>query len=276
MTVDVRRSRRVQFDLLVALVQRDVRVRFRHSFAGMAWAFMMPLATLAIYAFAFRLVLRIEPPVGEATALRNYAMFLLPALLGWTMFQDGLNAATTAISANGQLVERIRTQRALLVVSAIASIAILSAIEFMVVFLLLMSLRPGFVWVGPASIGCLALLLAFTTGLGLCIAPISARYRDFQQLTTLALRLLFFLVPIIYPWSLVPERAELLSVAVPVRATLSLNPMVHYTQALRDLLYHGVLPSLFTTSAMIGWAAASLGVGWMLFSRYEGRLAEYL
>ena len=110
--------------------------------------------------------------------------------------------------------------------------------------------------------------------LGLLLSAANVYFRDVKHFVNIAIQLLFYSAPIVYPVTVVPIRREVLGVDVPVRFIYRLNPLVRFIEAFRDLLYNLRFPSVVTMLYLTAWAAGTLFLGLKLFGRLEPRLAE--
>jgi ABC-type polysaccharide/polyol phosphate export permease len=128
----------------------------------------------------------------------------------------------------------------------------------------------------PLVVGVMALQALLVLGLGLLMSVCNVYFRDTRHLIGIALQLWFYLTPIVYPVTLVPERMELAGVDLPARTLYSLNPMVRFTEIYRNMLYDLRLPELGDVAYVAAVAAVALALGAAVFSRLEGRLAEEL
>jgi lipopolysaccharide transport system permease protein len=130
-------------------------------------------------------------------------------------------------------------------------------------------------WLVPL-LAVVVLQVVFVTGVALALSVLNVYFRDVQHLFGIFLQFWFYATPIVYPLSVVPRRADILGLDVPVRTLYDLNPMVRFVEAYRDSLYHLRLPSLGTMTYLLVVSVATLVVGLVVFRRFEPRLAEEL
>jgi lipopolysaccharide transport system permease protein len=114
----------------------------------------------------------------------------------------------------------------------------------------------------------------FVLGLALLFSALNVYFRDVKHFVSLALKILFYTVPIVYPVSLVPKHKDVAGWDIPVRALYELNPLVPLTECYRDVLYDLRFPDLGNLAYVAAWALALVSFGWWIFSRLEPRLAE--
>lgn len=214
--------------LLWALVCRHVNARYRGSMLGFVWSFLNPLCLIAVYSLVFQYYIRFD-------GTPHYTLFLFAGLLPWIWFSSGLIEATGAISGGGSLVTKAMFPPHILpIVSILTNLAnFLFAIPLLIGVMLYSGIIPG------AEILLLPVVilveLIFMAGLALGLSAINVHYRDVQHILGNVMSLWFFLCPIIYPVSNVPER---------FKATLLLNPVALFTEMYHAILLEGAMPQL--------------------------------
>jgi lipopolysaccharide transport system permease protein len=238
-------------DLLFMLVVRDMRLRYKRSWLGVGWTLLNPLAQLLVFYFIFNAVLPLNVP--------HYSSFLFTGILVWNWFQSTLLLATGAIVDHRELIKQPGFPSAILPVATVISnlIHFLLALPILFVFLMM----DG----SPLTISVVALPLVIsiqfilTLGIAYLVATFHVTFRDTQYLLGVLLQLVFFLTPIFYNASVIPDRYQTL---------YRLNPMVHLTEAYRTLLMRGELPNNLMALFFLGVIAiALLLLGYVIFKR---------
>lgn len=262
--------------LLANLTLRELRAKYKRSLLGWSWSLLNPLAIMVIYTLVFRFFLRIDPPRGSPSGLTSFPLFLLCGLLPWNFFVNGTLGSIDSLVANANLIKKTYFPRELLVASQVASWLVSLLIEMLlltVVFLVVGNMVLPYL---PVLAVLLLVLAFFVTGLSLALSALNVYFRDVKHLVNILLQLWFYLTPILYPISLVPERAQLAGADLPARAIYNLNPMVGFIEAIRDCLYHVRLPSAADLATLLVVSAASFLTGLFLFKRLDPRFAEEL
>jgi lipopolysaccharide transport system permease protein len=182
-------------ELLLFLIWRDVKIRYKQTAIGAAWAVLQPVAVMGAFAFALGRV------AGSPGAAVPYWLFVLCGLVPWTFFAAVLTQSGRSVVNNQQLVGTVYFPRLLLPLSA----AGLAGVDFLVGFGLLLvaaacvGFGPGWgVLLVPVVAGVLALL---SLGLGVIFAALTVKYRDFRVVVPLLVQLGMFLTPAIYDQS---------------------------------------------------------------------------
>jgi ABC-type polysaccharide/polyol phosphate export permease len=263
-------------ELLGNLVLRELRGKYKGTALGWFWSLLNPLAATLIFTVVFGAILRVTPTVG-AGGVQNYTVFLLCGLLPWNYFSGVVNAGMNAMLDNANLIKKTSFPRYLLVLAASISLFVTFAIEMAVlaVVLLVVGVNP-LLWLVPAVV-LMLLLAAFATGIALMLSVANVYFRDAAHVVTIGLQVLFYATPVIYPLSLVQDVSpDSLVARLHIDKIYFANPLVHYVEAFRDVLYEHDVPGLGTTAFVVLSAVASLGIGWLVFNRFAGRLAEEL
>ncbi len=263
-------------ELLTNLTLRDLRSQYKRSTLGWAWSLLNPLATMAIYTLVFGMLLKVAPPVGDPSGLRNFALFLLCGLLPWTFFSGTVSTSIESLIGNSNLIKKVYFPREVLVASTVFALDVTFLIELgLLSTVLLLFGNMVLPWL-PVALVIVAVQTVFVLGVGLTLAVLNVYFRDIKHLVTILLQFLFYATPIVYPVALVPKRAMVLGLDVPVRFIYRMNPMVRFVEAYRDCLYNLRFPSLETTLYLAFWASFSFVVGVWMFGKFEPRLAEEL
>ncbi|MGI8685253.1 MAG: ABC transporter permease [Acidimicrobiales bacterium] len=263
-------------ELMGNLTLRELRSKYKRSLLGWAWSLLNPLATMLVYTLVFGFFLAVTPPRGEPSGLKNFAFYLMCGLLAWNFFTAGVMGSIGTLIGNANLVKKTYFPRELLVGSLVASGVVSFLIEVSLLSVALLLFGNVVLPFLPVALLLVCLLTLFTLGLGLAFSVLNVYFRDVQHLVNILFQVWFYLTPIVYPISLVPDRARIFGRILPARALFELNPMVGFVESFRDLLYNLRMPPLGTLVYLTCVSLAVFGAGLYLFGRLEGRLAEEL
>ena len=250
-------------ELLSTLTIRDLKVRYKNSALGIAWSLLNPLLMMVVFTLVYMVLL------GQANR-PDYS-----GLLPWNFFSASVMAGTGSILNNGHLIKKIYFPRAVLptsiVLSNLVNFLIALPVYFGMALLLGVHFTPYVIWL-PIVI---VVQLVFTLGISLFLASINVFYRDVQHIMEVLMLAWFFLTPVIWDVSMLPQSKMILGMDVPVQRLLYiLNPMASIIASYRDVLYHG---------RSIGWdfflrtiitAVLMLVIGFVVFNHLKGRFAE--
>lgn len=250
-----------KFRLLVyALVSRHLRARYRGSLLGFMWSFLNPLCLIAVYSLVFQYYIRFEMEESY-----NYTIFMFVGLLPWIWFSSGTMEATSSISGGGSLITKAIFPAHILPIVSIATnlVHFLLALPLLLVLMLFYGMTPGLSFLLLPVI--ILLQLLFMTGFSLIVSSLNVYYRDIQHILGNLMTLWFFLCPIIYPASQVPERFQI---------SLSLNPMARIIQLYQTILLDGGIPSLRSLLILLGFGLIIFYIGCLVFNAYRDQFAE--
>lgn len=249
-------------ELLYFLVWRDIKVRYKQTAIGAAWAVLQPLLTMAIF-WMFLGKLAHLPSDGLP-----YPVFYFAGLVPWTYFAYSLNFATNTVVSNQALLTKVYFPRLILPVSAVLS----GLVDFAIGFVFLIAIVLGYHIVPGASILWLPLLLLLAVctalGVGLWLSALNALYRDVRYVIAFLVQFWMFASPVMYPSTLVSQR-------YPRFAWLyGLNPMAGVIDGFRwALTGHGQAPGLLLLASAVAVSIILIS-GLMFFRRMEGTMAD--
>lgn len=244
-------------DLLKNLVSRDFKTRYKRSYLGILWSLLNPLLIIMVYTLAFDYIMKIR--------VKNFPMFFMCGYLPWSYLAASLSASLTSLSDSGYLIKAVYFPREILPLSTILSCLIHFLITFIFVFpfLILFGYFPKWVVFSLPLIILLQSLFIF--GLSLFLSSIHVFFRDLRYILDVILMAWFWLTPIAYSTSLIPERFLFF---------YKLNPMTLFVTAYREVLLNGVLLEPKYWMAILLATAGSLVLGYLSFLRIRKRLAE--
>lgn len=243
--------------IIWSLVGRELKARYRGSMLGLLWTLLNPLFMMGIYVLVFSIYMRI--------GMENYASFLLCGLIPWLWFCSSMNEGATSIVTGGSLITK-----ALFPPQILPAVKVLSnmvnfflSLPILLFFLLLKKVELGLpLLVFPAVV---ILQLIFTMGLVMMISALNVHFRDVQHIISNFLTLWFFLCPIIYPLSLVPEK---------LRFCIFLNPMGLLTMVYQDIFFFKKIPEVWQGGVLLVVSLLAFSLGNRVFNRYRDGFAE--
>ncbi len=249
--------------LLGEFTRRDFKGRYAGSVMGFLWSFVQPLWSLALFTFLFSTVMKVSPGIGERTS--NFAIFLFCGLLPWMAVQEGIIRATTAITENAGLVKKVSFPSGLLVWAVVLAALLHEAIAlglFLVVLGVTGELSLSGLWILLVAV---PLQVGLTVGLGFLAAAVNVFFRDTAQINSMLLQGWFYLTPIVYPLSLVPDRFA---------RFLALNPLTALVTLYREALLGGEMPPLASLIPLVMATLLSLVIGTWVFHRLKPVFAD--
>ena len=246
-------------ELIYFLIWRDIKVRYKQTILGAAWAIIQPFFTMVVFSIFF----------GELAKIPSddipYPIFSYTALLPWQLFEGGIRKAGKSLVTGRNLITKVYFPRLAVPISSVIS----GLVDFALAFVVLLGMMwfygyspTSAIWFTP-----LLLVLALITamGTGLWLSALNVEYRDVGYLIPFILRVWFFLTPITYSASIVPEAYQTL---------YALNPMTGVVQGFRwAMLGEGSSPSIILLASIVA-SLVLLISGALYFRRMERTFAD--
>jgi lipopolysaccharide transport system permease protein len=251
-------------ELLYFLTWRDVKVRYKQTVLGVAWAVIQPLFTVVVFTVLFSIV------AGMPSGDLPYPVLCFSALLPWTYFANVLGTASNSLVNNAHLVNKVYFPRLLIPVSAVLT----GLVDFAIAIATLLVLMLCYRLLPPLSALVTVPLLTLVTsvfglGVSLWLSALNVRYRDVRHVVPFLLQLWMYATPIVYTLSLVQERVPWLRWAV------ILNPMTGVIEGFRSALL-GQPWNLDALAVSGAGAAVMLALGIWYFRRIEDEFADVI
>ena len=186
-------------ELLVGMVRKELKVKYKNSVLGFAWSLLNPLLYLIVFYIAFEKIL--------GSGIPSFPIYLLSGLLVWNLFSIGLGAATGSVVANSGLVKKVSFPREILPLAAVGSTLVNFFLQSCVLFAVLAIVRWNVAWAYiPLVPLALVILVLLTASLGVLLSAVNVYLRDTQHFLELALLAWFWVTPIVYYFQLVGAR----------------------------------------------------------------------
>jgi ABC-type polysaccharide/polyol phosphate export permease len=243
-------------NVLLALITRNIKVRYKRSVLGLAWTMAQPATLLLVLTLIFSSVFTSHAPL--------YPAYLAPGLILWYFFSQTTSIVVAEVAAGVDLWRRVRMPKTALAIATTGTGLLNLALATLP---LLIVLAFAGVPLGSAllTLPIVALLTAmFALGLALAIAAITIYFPDAADLYQMVLVPWMFITPVIYPRSILPAAIE---------RAVSLNPMALFVDAYRHPMYENAAASATSFGWMLVIAAGTLVIGWYVFTRCADEIA---
>jgi lipopolysaccharide transport system permease protein len=246
-------------ELLYFFVWRDIKVRYKQTVIGAAWAILQPVLTMLVFSLFFGKLAKI-PSQGLP-----YPIFYYCALLPWMYFATAMQAATSVVVEQQRVITKVYFPRVILPISSVMSGLLDFAISFAVFAAMMVYYRivptRSVIWLPAFTL--LAILTAL--GVGLWLSALNALYRDVRYVLPFLVQFWMFASPVAYPSTLVPARWRWL---------YGLNPMTGVIEGFRwALTGHGQPPGALLVASSAAVALLVLG-GMVYYHAVEGKIAD--
>lgn len=252
-------------DLLMQIVQRNIKGRYRASMFGLFWMMATPLFMLSVYTFVFSVIFKARWGDFFGDSKTAFALVIFCGFSLFNIFSEAVNTACTVITGNKNFVKKV-----------VFPLEILPVASSLTAFIF------GIVWIGILFVGillifheihitsvCLPLLLLplllLTTGLAWFLASAGTFFRDLQHAIGIILQALFFMSPILYPIEMVPEK---------LRPVLRLNPLTTIVEQTRSILLFGRWPDWTQLALLTGASFIIFHLGYIWFMKTKRGFAD--
>ena len=247
-------------DLVLALVARDLKVRYRRSVIGFLWTMLQPLMTMVVLALVFSSIMRFQ-------GVENYPVYAMTGILWWNFFSQTIIASMNSLKGNAGLLQKVAVPHAVfplatmisglinlvLAMVPLAAILIFTGHKFTTALLFL-----------PLSV---LISAVFTLGAGLLLSPLAVFFSDVVELISVVITLAMYLTPIFYPMVIIPDK---------YLWVVRFNPLRSILEVFRDPIYLGKVPPLSHLSVAAGLSLLLLVVGAISFKRSSDRIPYFV
>lgn len=240
--------------LLMELVSRDIKTKYRRSILGVLWTLLNPLLMMIVLSFVFANIFRFQ--------IENYALYLLSGQLLFNFFSESTSSAMSAIINNAPLIKKVYIPKYLFVISRIASSVINVMASFTALILVMVVTNAGLHYTIFLVIIPITIMIVFSTGIGLILASVAVKFRDMIHLYGVLTTVLMYLTPVIYPISDIPERLAII---------VNLNPITGMLNIFRDLVLYNTIPSIGEFMVSTVTAFVSLAIGLYVFYKQQDK-----
>ena len=232
--------------LVAELVRRDIKVRYKRSVLGILWTLLSPLLQMAALGWVFSVVLR-QP------AIENFPGYYFSGVVFWTFFSQSTGHAASVTIEASEMGRRVFVPRSAFVAAAVGSGVVNLLLSLLPLVAILLATRHPFraAWAFlPIAI---ALSVLFTLGVALVVFTYAARFVDVRETYLVLLQPLFFLTPIVYHPSMVPDGYQWM---------VRFNPVTWLLEMYRDPIYYGTLPDARSLMLAVAVSVGTFLAGW--------------
>ena len=247
-------------ELLYFLTWREIKVRYKQTLLGFAWAILQPFFMMVVFTLFFGTLAKI-PSEGIPYPLFNYT-----ALLPWTLFAEGISRSSLSMVSNVNLIQKVYCPRLIIPVSGILS----PLVDFAIAFVILIGLMVYYGYAPTINVlwlpAFIILALMTSIGVGLWLSTFNVKYRDIRYIIPFLIQLWLFASPVVYSSNLLPEKYQIF---------YGVNPMAGVIEGFRWALL-GTDPPGSMTAVSVGIVALILISGAFYFRRNERIFADVI
>lgn len=251
-------SRLVRYwDIVREFAVADFRLRYHDSLLGYLWFLLSPVLMFGVYYFVFTEVIYIGIP--------DYALYLILGIISYNFFQDCTFSAMYSLSAKAPIIKKIYFPRHLIIFASSMTGVFSLLVNFGIILFVVFITRglPPLLWLIPIPFVC---LLLFSTGVAFLLAALYVRFRDLSHIWGVLVLAIFWLTPVVYNVTALPESTQII---------VFLNPLARIFMLFR----HYLLYDFFNLQFLLITVASSViafVIGFVVFRKFQDSFAEYL
>ena len=239
-------------DLLIELVKRDIKKKYRRSVLGILWSMLNPFFTMLIMTMVFSNFFRFS--------IKNFPLYLLTGQLMFNFYGEATNTSMESILENSSLIKKVYVPKYIFPLAKVLSSCVNFILSLPGLVLLLFITATDIKWIMVLSIIPIIYLLIFCCGVGLILSTVAVYFRDMFHLYSVLLTALSYLTPIFYPKEIIPEKYVFL---------INFNPLYYFVTIFREIMYYGRLPELNNHLICIIISGIALILGIIIFFKNQ-------
>lgn len=250
---------------ILGSIKREFQLKYRNSLLGGAWTILNPLAMILVYMVVFSKIMAAKLPGVEGTF--SYGIYLCSGVLIWNFFSEIVNRSQNMFLDNANIIKKLTFPRLCLpaIVVGSASLNFLITFSLFTIFIFVTNSFPGIVYL--ATFPLIGILILFAIGLGIISGVLNVFFRDVGQFFAIFLQFWFWLTPVVYPISIIPEQ---------LRAFIQLNPMTSLVEGFHAIFVRGQWPDWGSFALVTGLAILFCLLGFNLFRQHSGDMVDEL
>lgn len=256
------------FFILVQLVTKDFKIRYRRSFLGVAWSVLNPLLMMIVMAIVFTTMFG----QGRNGSLPEglYPLYLIVGNITFSLMNESTSQSLTSIIDASSLLKKVKVHRFVFPVQQSLFALVNFGFSLIAVALVMLWFRVVPTWHLVWLPVVLVLLVMFCMGLGLLLSALTVFFRDIRHLWSVVITAWTYFTPIFWTTDFIAQMHPILQVLMKV------NPMYNYLLFMRDIFLFQQNPSAITLGLCVGWAVISLALGYAVFHKTEHKFILYI
>jgi lipopolysaccharide transport system permease protein len=245
--------------LLIELVKKNIKIKYRRSVLGIFWSLMEPLLFMIVLTIIFSTLFKSD--------IANYPIYLLTGRLAFTFFSDGSSQSMDSILINRGTIKKLYVPKYIFTLSVVLSSLVTYLLSLIVLFAVMIATQTPFTTFMFLAVVPTILLLIFTIGVGLILATYTVFFRDIKHLYGVFLTLLLYASAIFFPADIIPAKFQIL---------LQINPLFVYIEMLRDAFLYATWfdPIQLIYGTIV--AIVSLIIGIIVLYKNQDRFILYI
>lgn len=249
-------------DLIIELVKRDIKLKYRRSVLGYVWSVLNPLLIMIVLTVVFSTMFDRN--------IENYPVYLLTGRMMYDFLKTSTNGAMKSVTGNASLMKKVKVPKYIFTLSKVTSCLVDTVLSMGALFIVMIATGAKFYWHILLCPVVILEIYVFCCGLGLLLAELNVFFRDIQYIYSAITTAWLYLTPIIYPIDRLDKQPML------QHAITHYNPLYYYVAQFRSLIYYGQIPEvrLMTGGCLI--AVGMLVIGVYFFQRSKNKFILYI
>lgn len=246
-------------ELLVELVKRDLKIKYRRSFLGILWSVLNPLLFMAITSIIFSTMFKVQIP--------NFPIYFLCGQIIYSFFAEATSLSQVGILSNGSLIKKVYTPKYIFPLSKVIFSMINTFFSLLAILIIIAFMRYQLPVTALLFFVPILFVFLFSTGIGLVLSTLTVFYRDILHLYGIVLSVLSFFCATFYPIEIIPKS---------VQPFVLLNPIYVFISYFRALILDGYIPDLKLNLLSLAYCMLSLIIGLWIFKKNENKLVLFI
>ncbi len=246
-------------DLLIELIIKDIKLKYKNSILGILWSMLDPLLTMIVLTIVFGAIFKRDIP--------NFPVYVLIGRLVYSFFSQSTTGAMEAVLSNKQLIKKIYVPKYFFPLAKVCSTFITFVISFIPLIIVMLITKVPFHKVNVLIIFPLIYLLAISLGIGLILCTIRVFFGDIKHLYSVLLLMLMYMTPIFYPADIIAEQFV---------GFIKLNPLFTLVNMFRDVLMYNTVPSLESHLTCAIYSVVYMAIGFVTFYKVQDKFILHI
>lgn len=247
------------YDLIIEMVLRDIKIKYKKSILGFAWSVLNPLLMMLVMTIVFSTLFKSDIP--------NFPMYLLTGQVLFGFFSESTNMSMTSILGNIGLIKKVYIPKYIFPLSKVMfgfTNMLFSLVAVLIVGIITKTKFSISILLFPLP---LIYIFIFSLGIGLILAAYAVFFRDLLHLYGILILIWTYLTPIFYPISILPNYLQ---------RTIIFNPMYVFIDNFRQIVLYGRIPTLHSNVLCLFYAFLSIGIGILVFHKNQDKFIFYI
>lgn len=245
--------------LLVALVERDLKTRYRRSVLGYIWSVLNPLLMMVVLTIVFSQLFK--------SAIPNFPIYLLSGQLIFNFFSEATNTSLTSIIDSASLIKKVAMPKYIFPLSRVFSAFVNLLFSLIAIVIVMAATRTPVTWAILQIPLPLFYILLLAIGMGLILSAMAVYFRDMVHLYGILLTIVMYFTPLFYPVEVLPRLARFL---------IKFNPLFHVVEAFRMCVLYGEVIPMRTNLVCLVFGISSILIGVTIFKRVQDNFILYI